>query len=398
VGDAEILDGALVCDGEGDYVYSENLDFGFSGHSLEVMVSLDSLEGTGAAVSLDGKYSNAGYTHEKHDSVVYNEDKRWYLGSEDFARTMMEGSDTAETASEQMIHLVASFDADGDEKSVKLYRNGVLESTDEPGDFLTAAANEGYRLLFCKSFQNGDDEFMGKIYMGAVYDYALSAEDVDAVFRSRVIELDFNGALLTIASMGDTMHPGDELLAGQGLVSANKQYVATFRSGKFYIYDMNNEEIVFESTNDREGTSCTYNVDGSMSIQGFRTLWHSRTTNDDAYKLVMGSDGMLRGYDSAGNVYYTVGTDEEADSDTDAGAVLGAVEDVSSKWTLTLHGSTETFLLYFCALLVLVNVVCGSVYCYSKRTAMPYKVVSMDGTEAEVTESELEEDNEKFLE
>jgi len=202
--------------------------------------------------------------------------------------------------------------------------------------------------------------------------------------------------------MGDTMHPGSELLMGQGMVSADHRWLATFRpDGWFMVYDMNNEEVVFESENGRAGVTCMYNDDGSLGVYGAggRAVWHSRTTHDSPLMLVMGTNGLLQGYADDNSVYYEVGTDESVDTDAGNVAVLGAQElkDVSSKWTLTLHGSTETFLLYFCALLVLVNVVCGSVYCYSKRTQMPYKVVSMDGTEAEITESELE-DNEKFLE
>jgi len=65
-------------------------------------------------------------------------------------------------------------------------------------------------------------------------------------------------------------------------------------------------------------------------------------------------------------------------------------KDIGSQWTLTLHASTETFLLYFCAVLVLANVICGTLYCYSQRSQNVYKVVSMEMTGAEDTESELE--------
>merc|ERR1711971_1293392 len=154
---------------------------------------------------------------------------------------------------------------------------------------------------------------------------------------------------------------GSELLMGQGLVSADHRWLATFRpDGWFMVYDMDNEEVVFESENGRAGVTCTYNDDGSLGVYGAggRAVWHSRTTHDSPLMLVMGINGLLQGYADDNSVYYEVGTDESVDTDAGNVAVLGAQElkDVSSKWTLTLHGSTETFLLYFCALLVLVNV------------------------------------------
>merc|ERR550525_445301 len=408
VGDVEVFDGALVCDGDGDYVYSsENLDFGFSGHSLEVLVSLDNLESQGGGtIALDGLYTtDGGYTHTKFDSIVYNEvdnNHKWISGSENFHRTDTSGSNTAETVDNSMVHLISTYDPD--DGVVEIYRNGVLEQSFSPDTFLTDEDVSGYRMMFCQRHMDaGLNDFEGKIYMGAVYDYALTQEDVVQIFHSRVVEIDFNGEMLTVEAVGDSMTPGSELLMGQGLLSADHSWLATFRpDGWFMIYDMMNEEMVFESTNGRAAATCLYNEDGSLALYGTgdRTLYHSRTTDDNPMMLVMGINGLLQGFTEDNSVYYEQGAeDQEPSSTSEAMSVLGVNElkDVSSKWTLTVHGSTETFLLYFCALLVLVNVVCGSVYCYSKRTQMPYKVVSMDGTEAEITESELE-DNEKFLE
>jgi hypothetical protein len=75
---------------------------------------------------------------------------------------------------------------------------------------------------------------------------------------------------------------------------------------------------------------------------------------------------------------------------------------VGSTWQLKIgkhYAPMETYILYLCAVLVLVNAICGTLYCYNKRSQQQYKVVSMMTTAAEDS-SDVETDVEdaKFLE
>merc|ERR1711902_112304 len=97
---------------------------------------------------------------------------------------------------------------------------------------------------------------------------------------------------------------------GQGLLSTDHRWLATFRpDGWFMIYDTQNEELVFESTNNRAGVTCTYNDNGSMGVYGGggRAVWHSQTEGASPLMLVMGTNGNLQGFSEDGSVYYEIG-------------------------------------------------------------------------------------------
>jgi len=335
-GGAFVDDGALECSADGDYVFT-NLDlsaYAGSGYSVEVLVEV----------------GNSG----------------------------------------TLEHLVAVVrGGDGGEQ---IYRNAEQDATYDPHDFLAVDA-EG--ITFCGRHVAGSD-VEDKIFIGAVYDYALAAEDVDELYREKVVEFDDDG-LVTIEAIGSELKPGQSLLAGQGLLSVDQRYLAALMwSGQFVIYDTVNEEMVFE-TGQSSGTKMTFQTDGNLLIQnGFaRSVWHAGEVDDAPSMLLMGTNGVLAAYNEAGDIYWN-SADHVYSRPAAKISGVGLLEpdavakDASSGWTVTLHASTETFLLYFCAVLVLANVICGTLYCYSQRSQNVYKVVSMEMTGAEDTESELE--------
>merc|ERR1719474_581805 len=317
-GDVFVDDGALVCDGSGDYVYnSENIEFTFTAHSMEVLVEVDNLNSQGGGtIAIDGLYNNAGgYTHTKFDSIVYNElnNNKWILGSEYFDRTDTSGTDTAESTEGVMVHLVAVYNPE--ENVAKLYRNGVEEMSYDPGDFLTAGTmGEGWRVMFCQRHLNaGLNDFEGKIMFGAVYDYALSDEDVEQLYNAKVVELDVgDGDSFSVEAVDDELLPGESLLAGQGLMSVDSRYLAVMQpDGNFVMYDLENDQVILQSNTD-DGTKATFGDDGNFIVYNDegRVRWHSGLTSDDPARLVMGVNGELIMYDSADN---TVWTSEEHD-------------------------------------------------------------------------------------
>jgi len=398
-GDAHIADGALVCDGNGDYVYSaNNIDFTFGGHSMEVLVEIDNVNSQGGGtIAIDGKYtSTGGYSHNKFDSIVYNEvsnNKKWILGSEYFRRTDTSGSATAESATGEMLHLVAVYDPDSN--SAKLYRNGVEEMSYAPGDFLQAtAAGEGWRVMFCQRHLNaGLNDFEGKIMFGAIYDYALSEQDVDQLFRAAVVDIDGS----TVEAVGDELVPGQSLLKGQGLLSVDHRYIAALKTnGKFVIYDTQNADTVFEAEMS-SGEEATFGDDGNFVIYDANggKVWHSGSSHGNPKNLVMGTNGRLLAFGADGvfwnsNKHQTVAVS--------AGQGLGVFD---HGWKLEIGGQyspLETYILYFCAALVVLNVFCGVMYCYNKRSRQQYKVVSLGSSTEDISDVETDVEDAKFLE
>merc|ERR1711937_218264 len=152
---------------------------------MEVLVEVGDLESEGGGtITIDGLYDADGnYAQSMFDSIVYNEvgNKKWTLGSEEFGRTDTSGSDTAETEEKELLHLVATYDPENND--AKLYRNGVEEMSYDPSGFLTASTEgEGWRVMFCRRHLDTGD-FEGKVFLGAIYDYALTDEDVEQLFH-----------------------------------------------------------------------------------------------------------------------------------------------------------------------------------------------------------------------
>merc|ERR1719300_598334 len=410
-GDVKVEDGALVCDGDGDYVWStQNIDFTFTAHSLEVLVELDSLEEEGGGtISIDGMYMDDGmggamYSHWQFDSIVYNEvgnNKKWILGSEYFSRTNTEGTTTAESEVSKMVHLVAVWDPNNfDGSSAKLYRNGKQEMAFDSGAFLTSMTpNDGLRMMFCQQHMNAEGkDFKGKIMYGAIYDFALADQDVEQLFTQTIVEFDLDGVKNVVEAIGDELLPGQSLLKGQGLFSVDKRYIAALKEdGMFIIFDTEEKDIEFGAEMEK-GSYGKYGTDGNFVIynDAGNAVWHTGVTDAKPHNLLMATNGKLLAFGDDSGVYWRSNRHETvALSAASPGTGIvdvhhNGLDGVNTNWRLKVDGPngyspTETYILYVCAVLILVNVICCALYCYNNRSHGQYKVVSVMTTAAEET-------------
>jgi len=69
-------------------------------------------------------------------------------------------------------------------------------------------------------------------------------------------------------------------------------------------------------------------------------------------------------------------------------------------WKLEIGGQDiplETYILYFCAALLVLNVLCGVMYCYNKRTHQQYKVVSLGSATEDMSDVGTDVEEAQFL-
>jgi len=331
-GDANIEEGALVCDGA-DYVYSsKNIDL--STRSMEVLVEINNV----------------------------------------------------------MVHLVVVNDPDNE--SYKSYRNGV-EMSNKLRDFLAVSSvGERWRVSFCQSVKNNE-----KIMFGAIYDYALSDQDVKELFRGSIVEFEMDGADWIVEAVGDELLPGQSLLKGQALLSVDRRYLAALRGdGVFVIYDTQENEVVFDAET-AKGDMATFGEDGNIVISGANgaAVWHSGSSDDNPQNLVLASNGRLLAFGADG-VFWN--SNQHQHVPLAAGQGMGVFEDIGAGWELKINGQyipLETYILYFCAALFVVNVFCGVLYCYNKRARQQYKVVSLGSSTEDNSDVETELEDAKFL-
>jgi hypothetical protein len=173
-GDAKLVDGALVVDGKRGYAATRPFEKDIREKTLEAWVKLDSLEQRGgAAISLQTLDGNV------FDAIVFGEREpgRWMAGSEGFVRTKpLEGA--AETqAKSEAVHFAVVYAADG---AISAYRNGELYGkaykSSGPATFAAGKAQVVFGLRHAPA--GGNKMLAGRIERAALYDRALSAEEV----------------------------------------------------------------------------------------------------------------------------------------------------------------------------------------------------------------------------
>merc|ERR1719242_900700 len=145
---------------------------------------------------------------------------------------------------------------------------------------------------------------------GAIYDYALSDQDVEQLFRQRIVTFDSDGVKNVIETIGDELLPGESLLTGQGLFSVDKRYLATLKEdGKFIIWDTKEERVTFEAEMN-PGAIAKFTKEGNFVIQNEKgnPVWHTATSNDKPKELLIGSNGKLLAIGSDGNPFWDSST------------------------------------------------------------------------------------------
>jgi len=248
----------------------------------------------------------------------------------------------------------------------------------------------------------------------------------------------FTKETVKIEAIGDELLPGESLLVGQGLFSVDKRYLAALLpDGMFVIYDTVEGDMQFEAEM-APGNKVTFGADGNLVAldAAGEYVWHSAATHSNAERLVMASSGSLLAFGD-GAVFWDsaelgggaqaeavdvfepgFGFEPEAeaepefepepepepeaepepepgfDVDPEPGFEPGfgfepesGPKDVGAEWPVTVsiggqYSRIEVVTLYLCAVLVAVNVVCGSLYCYRKRSKQHYKIVSIAPSDA----------------
>jgi len=401
--DAYVLSGVLNCDGNEDYVLSkENLDFGISSHSLEVLVQVTNLNSIGGGtIAIDSKYTATasgniapgnGYSHGQFDSIVYNEmnNKKFFLGSEYFKRTDKFGDKSkelknkdgdaseydpskyvAEDTANEFVQLVATYNVESGR--AKLYRNNVLQLEFEPDSgFLEGDEDEGYRIMFCqRHLAAGSNDFAGQIRYGAYYDYALSAKDVEILYESK-IEGQFE-------VMGNELRANDNpLTEGQGLRSLNGEYIAVMESGgNFKVY----------SIDDADPANVQYADLGSTA--GAPPTGYNR--------LIMGERGNLRAFDGNKNVIWESATRQSAALPGKASFdnIMNYYNNIhTSLPSTTTTTSMWTYLIYAIGILLIINCICIAINCYNtnkcNKTKPKYAKIVVPSTDADTDQEFLE--------
>jgi len=213
--------------------------------------------------------------------------------------------------------------------------------------------------------------------------------------------------------------PGQSLLKGQGLLSVDHRYIAALKmDGMFIVYDTVEGDIEFGAEMEA-GSLGKFGDDGNFIIYDSdgNAVWHTGVTDGKPHNLLMASNGKLLAFGDDSGVYWRSNRHETvALSAASPGTGIvdvngignvnhGVLEGVSTKkWHLKVDGPngyspTETYILYVCAVLILVNVFCCALYCYNNRSNGQYKVVSVMTTAAEeTTDVDTDLEDAKFLE
>jgi hypothetical protein len=194
-GGASITSGHLVLDGEDDFLESDPVGEGLTEKSLEVWLTLSSLEqGGGGALSVETANGSV------FDAIVFGEREagKWMVGSNGFSRTRdLEVEPETKEAVAGTIQMVVVYDANG---LITVYRNGMpygkpYRTGQSPVTFKVG----DFRILIGKRHTGGGKPFLaGSIEQAAVYDKALSPDEVAASFSAPGLFVRLEEAILAL--------------------------------------------------------------------------------------------------------------------------------------------------------------------------------------------------------
>jgi hypothetical protein len=172
--------GVLSLPKPGSFFQSAKLTKDIREKTLEAWVALSSLEqGGGAAISIE---TGDGRTF---DAIVFGEQqpKKWTSGSEGFLRTQALDIPAENSDPSTFVHIAIVYAADN---SISLYRNG--EPLGKPytpkSPLQTFSSGDAHVLLGRRHTGGGRPWFTGEIQQAALYDRALSSDEVSASFQA----------------------------------------------------------------------------------------------------------------------------------------------------------------------------------------------------------------------
>ena len=179
-GGATIANGRLHLPKEGAFYQAAPLTREIREKTLEAWVALADLkQGGGAAISIESEDGRA------FDAIVFGERqaRKWTAGSGGFERThdLEAPEETAPPGA--LVHMVVVYHADN---SIAVFRNGVPYGVPyTPASPLqTFKAGKARVLLGMRHTGGGKPFLTGEIQQAALYDRALSAEEIAASFRA----------------------------------------------------------------------------------------------------------------------------------------------------------------------------------------------------------------------
>jgi cytochrome c553 len=169
----------LILDGTNAFAVSAPLQRELKEKTLEAWVKVDDLgQQGGGAISIQSRDGG------RFDAIVYGEREpnRWMAGSEGFVRTQS-FKGTAENDSSRPVHFVIVYSVDG---RITGYRNGELYGEGYQSNGPPAFPLEQTEVLFgMRHGPVGANKMLkGTIVRAALYDRALSAEEVSAAASS----------------------------------------------------------------------------------------------------------------------------------------------------------------------------------------------------------------------
>ncbi len=181
IGGAKIAEGLLQLPGEGAYFKSAPLPKDITEKTLEAWVALSNLEQAGgAAISLQ---TNSG---QVFDAIVFGEQKpkKWMAGSEGFARTKDFALPDEDAPPGTFVHVAMVY---GGDNQITFYRNGErMGKPYKPASKLpTFKAGEAHIVLGMRHTGGGRPWLYGQLKQAALYDRALTADEVRASYRSQ---------------------------------------------------------------------------------------------------------------------------------------------------------------------------------------------------------------------
>ena len=181
-GGAKVEGGRLLLKKEsGSYFQSAPLTRDIREKTLEAWVALDDLkQGGGAAISIESQPSR------DFDAIVFGErqPRKWVPGSGGFQRTRDLEAPEETAAPGTLVHVAIVYRADN---SIALFRDGQPYGKPyTPAQPLrTYRAGESRVLLGLRHHGAGNGFLGGGVERASLYDRALSAEEIDASFRSQ---------------------------------------------------------------------------------------------------------------------------------------------------------------------------------------------------------------------
>ena len=182
-GDAKIIAGALVLDGDGDWFQTPPLREPIRTKTLEAWVYVtDPDHRKGGIITLEDARGRT------FDAIVYAErrPREWQAGSNNHRRTRDVGGPPEGAPADKAVHVAVVYSPDN---RITLYRDGrpygaSYTPTGADGVLQTFAANEARVLLGKRHTGGGSPYFKGRIEEARLYDRALSAAEIAASFAA----------------------------------------------------------------------------------------------------------------------------------------------------------------------------------------------------------------------